>query len=107
MPECNSFWGFYLGEHANPVNRALHLVGTSIAAVCIVLAIVVTPWFLLAGLLAGYAFAWVGHFVFEKNRPATFKRPLASFASDWRMWFTWVTGRLGKELRKHGVANGS
>ncbi|MGB1586816.1 MAG: Mpo1-like protein [Thermoplasmatota archaeon] len=103
----SEFWTFYLHEHANGTNRALHLAGTSLAAICIVLAIILTPWFLLVGLLIGYAFAWIGHFVFEKNRPATFKRPLASFASDWRMWGLWMTGRLGKELRKHGVANGS
>lgn len=103
----SEFWAFYLSEHQNPVNRALHLAGTSIAAVCIVLAFVLTWWMLVPALLVGYAFAWIGHFVFEKNRPATFKRPLASFASDWRMWFLWLTGRLGKERAKHGLSNGS
>ena len=51
-------------------------------------------WFVLAGLVAGYVFAWVGHFFFEKNRPATFTYPLYSFMGDWVMWRDIVTGRL-------------
>ena len=48
----------------------------------------------VAGLLSGYGFAWVGHFVFEKNRPASFKRPLWSFMGDWRMYFDIWTGKV-------------
>jgi hypothetical protein len=44
------------------------------------------PWWLLAGLLCGYGFAWIGHFGFEKNKPASFKRPLYSFMGDWVMY---------------------
>jgi len=51
-------------------------------------------WWLLAGLAAGYAFAWVGHFFFEKNRPATFTHPLYSFLGDWVMWKDMITGRI-------------
>ena len=51
-------------------------------------------WWLLAGLAAGYAFAWVGHFFFEKNRPATFTHPLYSFMGDWVMWKDMLTGRI-------------
>jgi hypothetical protein len=36
-------------------------------------------------LLIGYFFAWIGHFIFEKNKPATFKYPLYSFIGDWVM----------------------
>ncbi len=102
-----TFWAFYLQEHANPVNRGLHLIGTTIAfALLVAAAALLQPWLLLAALLIGYAFAWVGHYFFEKNRPATFKAPLKSFASDWRMWGLWITGRLGRELQKH-ASNGS
>jgi hypothetical protein len=97
------FWPFYLHEHSRPATRALHLVGTAIALACIVLAILVTPWFLLGGLVAGYAFAWVAHFFVEHNRPATFTYPFKSFASDWVMFGAFLTGQLGKQLRKHGV----
>ena len=97
------FWPFYLHEHSRPGTRALHLAGTAVALACIVLAILVTPWFLLAGLVAGYAFAWVAHFFVEHNRPATFTYPFKSFASDWVMFGAFLTGQLGKQLAKHGV----
>ena len=97
------FWPFYLHEHSRPGTRALHLAGTAIALACIVLAILLTPWFLLGGLVAGYAFAWVAHFFVEHNRPATFTYPFKSFASDWVMFGAFLTGQLGKQLAKHGV----
>jgi hypothetical protein len=98
------FWPFYLGEHRQPGTRALHLIGTSIAFLLIVLALVRgNGWFVLGALLVGYAFAWVGHFAIEHNRPATFKYPLWSFAADWKMWSMALTGRLGAELRRAHV----
>jgi hypothetical protein len=89
------FYPFYLSEHMNRTSRRLHFTGTSIAAVLIV-AVVLTQvwWLLLVGLVQGYAFAWVGHFVFEHNRPATFKYPFYSLAGDWRMWWEILTGRM-------------
>lgn len=82
-----AFYPFYLSEHANRTCRRLHFVGTSLGLACLVAALVMlNPWWVLAGLVVGYAFAWVGHFVFEKNRPATFSYPLWSFMGDWVMW---------------------
>lgn len=81
------FWPFYLKEHSNSVNRRLHFAGTTMALVLVVLSIATLQiGFLLAALLVGYGFAWFGHFFVEKNRPATFRYPLWSFVSDWRMW---------------------
>ena len=89
------FYPFYLGEHRNAVCRRLHFVGTSLSLLFL-LALFVTGnwWYLLAGLVCGYAFAWVGHFGFEKNRPASFKRPLYSFMGDWMMWRDILLGRI-------------
>ena len=82
------FYPFYLGEHRNPACRLLHFTGTTLAAVLLVAAPVTRHWWLIAGaLVAGYAFAWVGHYFFEHNRPATFKYPLFSFIGDWRLWW--------------------
>jgi len=82
------FYPFYLGEHRNPMCRRLHFIGTSIAAVLLVSAVLTQHWWLIAlALVEGYAFAWVGHFFFEHNRPATFKYPLFSFMGDWRLWW--------------------
>lgn len=89
------FFPFYLGEHQNRVCRTLHFVGTSLALGCLIqLALTRNPAWLIAGLLMGYAFAWVGHFVFEKNKPASFKQPLYSFMGDWVMWWGLLTGKL-------------
>jgi len=91
----SEFYPFYLGEHQNPTCRALHFTGTSIALVLLAAAVVTQRgWLILTALLVGYAFAWVGHFFFEHNRPATFQYPLFSFMGDWRMWWEILTGRL-------------
>ena len=88
------FYPFYLGEHRNTVCRRLHFVGSSASLGCILAAIVRdNAWWLLAALVCGYAFAWVGHFFFEKNRPATFKYPLWSLMGDWRLFYETVTGQ--------------
>ena len=89
------FYPFYLGEHRNVTCRRLHFVGASLALVFLVMLFVSgRPQYLLYGLLCGYAFAWVGHFFFEKNRPATFKHPLYSFVGDWAMYRDIWLGRI-------------
>ncbi|MCB1625801.1 MAG: DUF962 domain-containing protein [Pseudomonadales bacterium] len=91
----SQFFAFYLTEHRHPVSRTLHFIGTWGAFLCVVMLVVTRmPYWLLLGLLSGYSFAWVGHFFFEKNRPATFKYPLYSFAADWVMWWQLNFGRL-------------
>ena len=89
------FYPFYLSEHENPVCRRLHFAGTSLGFACLIVAVITfSLWFVLAGLVLGYAFAWVGHFFFEKNRPATFKYPFYSFAGDWVMWKDIIVGKI-------------
>jgi hypothetical protein len=94
------FWPFYVSQHLHPTNRALHFVGTTLVLACLTAGILASPWWLLASPAAGYGFAWVGHFVFEKNRPATFTYPLWSLRGDFRMYrLTWL-GRMGPEIRR-------
>ena len=89
------FYPYYLSEHSNRTCRRLHFVGSSGALICLLLAVsTFNPLWLLGGLLCGYGFAWIGHFVFEKNRPATFKHPLYSFIGDWVMFRDLLTGRI-------------
>ena len=89
------FYPFYLSEHANRVSRRLHFVGTSIVLALLIAALLTQVWWLiLVALVQGYAFAWVGHFFFEHNRPATFKYPGFSFVGDWRMWWDIVTRKI-------------
>ena len=83
----SDFYPYYLGEHRNGTCRVLHFVGTNLVLALLLTALILKTWALLLALpLAGYGFAWAGHFFFEKNRPATFTYPLYSFLSDWLMW---------------------
>ena len=98
------FWPYYLSEHAKVRTRALHYFGTTLVVALFVGALVTGRWQWAAAMpVAGYFFAWVGHFGVEHNRPATFKYPLWSLAADFKMWGCWLTGRIGRELEKAGV----
>ncbi|MGO4262665.1 Mpo1-like protein [Lysobacter sp. TAB13] len=91
----SEFYPFYLSEHSNRTSRRLHFVGSCGVLILFALALAqARPWLLLAALLCGYGFAWVGHFFFEKNRPATFKYPFYSFAGDWVMFKDILTGKI-------------
>ena len=89
------FYPFYLSEHSNRTCRRLHFAGSSLSLLCLATLMATrNPWWLPAGLLCGYGFAWVGHFVFEKNKPASFKRPLYSFMGDWVMYKDIWSGKV-------------
>jgi hypothetical protein len=89
------FYPFYLSEHSRRDTRRIHFVGSALALLCLLWALLSgeARWF-LAAVICGYAFAWVGHFFFEKNRPATFKYPLYSLMGDWKMFWQILTGKI-------------
>ena len=98
------FWPFYLGEHSLPLTRQVHFLGTTLAALQIIWAIVSMTWQPLIGaLISAYFCAWTSHFLIEKNRPATFTYPFWSFAADWRMWALMGTFKLDAELKKFSI----
>lgn len=100
IQDYSTFYRFYLTEHRNIMSRRLHVVGSSIGLYCVSKAIrQKKAKYVLYGLLAGYACAWVGHFVFEKNKPASFKQPVYSFISDWRMFADVLCGHLSLQDR--------
>jgi hypothetical protein len=95
MAGFTAFYPFYLSQHTDRTCRRLHFIGTTtgILAALYALSTLNFRW-LAAGLAAGYAFAWAGHFFFEKNRPATFTHPVYSFMGDWVMWKDMLTGKI-------------
>jgi len=102
------FYRFYLGEHRNRICRRLHFAGSSLALGFVLLAILRgDAWWLLAALLSGYAFAWIGHFFFEKNRPATFRHPVYSLIGDWVMYWQLLTRKIPFEERDAGTRQGA
>lgn len=89
------FYPYYLSEHSNPICRGLHYVGSVFALAILAYAIWSGRYgFIALALVSGYFFAWIGHFVFEHNRPATFKYPLWSLMGDWVMLKDFLTGRI-------------
>jgi len=90
-----AFYPFYISEHANRTSRRLHVTGTSLALLCLVCGFVFDRRLLLAVPVLGYGFAWLGHYAFEHNRPATFSHPLYSLLGDLRLFWEVVSGRRG------------
>ena len=89
------FYPYYLSEHSNSTCRRLHFIGTTLVIFILAMTLAKGAWLLLLALpLAGYSFAWVGHFFFEKNRPATFQHPLYSLLGDFVMYRDMILGRV-------------
>lgn len=89
------FYPFYLTQHANRTCRRTHFIGSTLSLAALAMCVYSrNPWWFLAALVAGYGGAWIGHFVFEKNMPASFAQPLYSFRADWKMYWQMLTGKL-------------
>ena len=97
----NDFFAFYVQQHASLSNRLMHAAGTTLGlAIAITAFAMGQPWYALLWIPVAYGFAWTGHFLLEKNTPATFGHPFWSFISDFRMLGLMLTGRLGPWLEK-------
>lgn len=94
------FYPYYINEHRHPVSRVLHYIGTWGVIFCLAALLGSRePLWLPGALLCGYSFAWLGHFRFERNKPATFRFPFYSLAGDFRMWWELSMGKL--KFREH------
>ena len=99
--DFNEFWPFYVREHSKRGTRTLHFIGTNALFIFLVFAIRIgSVWSLIAGVVAAYGCAWTGHFLIEKNRPATFQYPLLSLMGDFKMYALMLTGRMEKEAQR-------
>lgn len=88
------FYPFYLTEHSNSTSRILHFIGTGLVLLLIPASVLFHDARLLVLIpFVGYGFAWVGHFFFEKKKPATFKHPVYSLASDFLLFFDLLSGK--------------
>ena len=100
LSSYEEFWPYYVSEHRAPITRVLHFAGTTLVILSWAAAVLVDWRWFLAAPLFGYGFAWVGHFFFEHNRPATFTYPGWSLRGDFRMFRLMLLGRMGPELER-------
>lgn len=98
-----AFWPVYLYAHRKSVTRGFHYTGSLSAIVVLVLAGLIDLRLALLAPVVGYGCAWIGHFGFEKNRPAAFSQPIYSFLADWKMLWCFLTGRLRREFERHNI----
>ena len=90
------FYPYYLAEHADARCRAMHYVGSTLVLLVLAYAIFTQQWLWLFAIpVIGYGFAWLGHFGFEKNKPATFKYPAYSLLGDWVMYGEFLLSLVG------------
>ncbi len=96
-----AFWPHYVRQHRRPLTRWLHFAGTTTALGFVLAAAVVgEPLLLLAAPASGYGLAWIGHAFVERNRPATFERPLWSLIGDFHMYGLMWAGRMDAEVAR-------
>lgn len=90
----DEFYQFYLSQHQNRTCRWLHFLGT-LTLILLTLFSLITGSLRLLWLLPiiGYGFAWISHFVFEKNKPATFKAPFKSLLADFKLFIDMLSGK--------------
>jgi hypothetical protein len=97
--DFKEFFLFYLTQHSDARNRALHATGT-VSGVLFAASVFLVgkPWYALLWPVIAYGFAWTGHFLVEHNKPATFGHPFWSFISDFRMVYLMFTGQLNAQM---------
>ena len=100
--DFRAFWPFYLSEHLHPTSRRWHFAGITTGIIIAVATLGLGRWYLAPlGLIPGYLFAWVGHFGYEKNIPASFSLPWLSLLGDLNMYWRTLTGRIGQDYETH------
>lgn len=97
--DLDDFWPFYISQHMNRTNRRLHFAGTTFGLACLAVCVLLRePRLIGVGLAGAYGLAWIGHFRYEGNRPATFRYPILSFRADLRMYRLMLTGSMEAEI---------
>jgi hypothetical protein len=96
-----AFWPYYVRDHLNPTNRRLHVMGTGLSLIVLATCLSQGLWiWLWVPFAIGYSFAWLGHFKFEKNKPATYSYPWYSLRADVRLLHKTLRGHMPEEIRQ-------
>jgi len=104
IPSYSEFWRFYVGEHQAKANRKLHFLGISAALLCLWGSVDAGSFMLgFLALVFVYGPAWIGHFFFERNHPATFRYPLWSLMADLQMYALMCAGRMDREVGRNSL----
>ncbi len=104
VDDFNTFWPKYIVEHQDKNNRRMHFVASLLGlSLAIVFLLTMKISIALLALVLSYGFAWAGHFIFEKNKPLTWKNPLLSLMADYRLFFVMIVGDFNEELNKFKV----
>lgn len=91
----NEYYAYYLTLHTNKNCRRLHVLGQISTIAYVILTLLYGhPIMLLATPFIVYPFAWTGHFLFEKNKPAAFTDPVKAKICDWIMLKDILIGRI-------------
>ncbi|MBX6320808.1 MAG: DUF962 domain-containing protein [Rhodospirillaceae bacterium] len=99
--DYREFWPLYVGQHAAPLTRLLHMAGTILGVAALLAALAIGSWwFVLAAPVVSYGLAWSAHFFVERNRPATFAHPLWSLRADFEMCARMLSGRMHREVAR-------
>lgn len=95
------FYPYYLTQHLHPICQRLHVFGTLVGVILGLGWIWQGKWWMVfIALSITYSLAWIGHFVFEKNTPATFKYPVMSFVCDFKMLKDFFSGELEEKIKR-------
>ena len=91
-------WAIIIGVVSTTVITAISFQWeskrSSLPILCVgIIVLLIADWWIIFGILGAYAFAWCGHFLLEKNRPATFTYPVWSLVGDFKMWAGMCMGR--------------
>jgi len=100
--QLEEFWPYYVTQHQHPLNRQLHFIGNTNLLFWIGVAFVRrNPVWLIWAVASSYALAWVGHFGFERNIPATFRYPLLAGVCDLIMYYKMWRGEMEAEVARY------
>jgi hypothetical protein len=89
------YYEYYLSLHDNKICRLLHFLG-QIATITFTIWVLYNWYWYFIPLIPFviYPFAWSGHYLFEKNKPAAFSDPIKAKISDWMMFRDILLGKI-------------